>query len=191
MQFFTNTTKTEKMENYDDKIDGLEKDNVIGIPMDFEDPELSENQEKIEALTDKQKEIIEDVSEWLISKRNYKDYDIDPEFKVEKIMPLLRFIEHDEISFNDDGIVQNLRSPLELKDKKGNTVKTISKLNYKIRYKAFELNNYTKGINLAKEMNLYMDAQVGMLCNVSRSIIGKLFDTDHSLTRSIQSLYFL
>lgn len=163
----------------------------IEIPEDFLDPELSENQEKLEILSDKHKKIVADISDWLILHRNYKDYDIDSEFKVEKIMPLLKFVEHGEIVFDESGITQNLRVPIDLKNTGGEIVKQISKLQYKSRYKAFELNNYTKGINLAKDMNLYMDAQVGMLVGLSRSIIGKLYDSDHSLTRVIQTLYFL
>ncbi len=163
----------------------------IEFSEDFLDPELSENQEKLENLSEKHKKIVTDISEWLIKNRDYRDYDIDPEFKVEKIIPLLKFVEHEEIVFHEKGITQKLRVPLEMTNKAGEVQKTISKLEYKSRYKAFELNNYTKGINISKEMNLYMDAQVGMLVGYSRGIIGKLSDIDHSLTRIIQTLYFL
>lgn len=169
----------------------MENKEVIELHEDFMDPQLSENQEKIEALNDKQKKIIEKISDWLLKNRNYKEYDIDAEFKVDKLIPLLKFVEHGEIIFNENNIMQTLRIPIELKNGKGDVVKKISKLEYRIRYQAYELNNYTKGINLAKEMNLYMDAQVGMLTGIARSVIGKLYDVDHSLTRLIQSLYFL
>jgi len=167
---------------------------TIDISEDFLDSELSENQEKLENLSAKQKKIITDISGWLVKNRNYKDYDIDYEFKVDKIIPLLKFVEHGEIIFDENGITQNLRVPLNLTRLvrgKEETVKQITQLQYKSRYRASELNNYTKGINIAKEMNLYMDAQVAMLVGSSRGVIGKLFDSDHSLTRLIQSLYFL
>ncbi len=166
-------------------------ENAIIVDESYEDVQLSESQERLEELSDKQKKIVEDVSDWLIKKRNYKDYDIDAEFKVDKIIPLLKYVENGEILFNEENIVQNLRFPIELRNAKDEVVREIKSLTYKIRYRAFELNNYTKGINLSKEMNLYMDAQVGMLTGIARSIIGKLFDTDHSTTRLIQSLYFL
>lgn len=156
-----------------------------------EDVEQSEDQEKIENLSKKHKGIIEDISEWLISKRNYKPYDIDASFKADKLIPLIRFVENGEIEFHEKGITQLLRMPIEVKNAKEQVVKTINKLDYRIKYRAFELNNYTKGINLSKEMNLYMDAQVGMLTQHPRALIGKLFDVDHSSTRLIQSLYFL
>ena len=163
----------------------------IELSDDFLDVELSENQEKIEALNDKQKKIIENITEWLISKRNYKEYDIDAEFKVDKIIPLLKFIENDEVSFDDKGIIQKLRQPIEQLNTKGEVSNRITSLKYRVRYQAFELNNHTKGINISKDMNSYMDAQVAMLTGTARSIIGKLFDVDHSTTRLIQSLYFL
>ncbi len=158
---------------------------------EFEDIELSENQEKIEALTDKEKQTIQFIYDWLIKNRNYKEYDIDAEFKVDKILPLMKFVEHQEIMFNENDITQTLRFPIEQKNAKGETVKKITALTYRIRYQAYELNNYTRGINIQKEMNSYMDAQVGMLTGIGRSVIGKLYDVDHSLTRLIQSLYFL
>lgn len=167
------------------------QNNVIELHEDFMDPELSENQEKIEALTDKHKAIIESISDWLIKNRNYKEYDIDAEFKVDKLLPLIKFVDHNEIMFNETNITQKLRLPIELKNTKGDTVKKIELLTYRIRYQAYELNNYTRGINIQKEMNSYMDAQVGMLTGIGRSVIGKLYDVDHSLTRLIQSLYFL
>jgi len=166
-------------------------DDSVVIDESFEDVQFSENQEKLEELSDKQKKIVEEISDWLIKKRNYKEYDIDPEFKVDKIIPLLKYVENNEIIFNEENIIQNLRFPIELKNSKEEVVREIKSLTYRVRYRAFELNNATKGINLSKEMNLYMDAQVGMLTGIARSIIGKLFDTDHSTTRLIQSLYFL
>lgn len=183
--------KNEKIEtgNFIEELDILSYEDEV-IELD-EDIDLSEDQQKIEKLSKKQRDIVENVVDWLFEKRNYRNNDIDASFKADKIIPLIPLIEGGLITFHEKGITQKLRVPIQLLDKKGNVNKKIDVLEYRTRYQALELNQYTRGINLSKEMNLYMDAQVAVLTNNPRGLIGKLFDLDHSTTRIIQSLYFL
>jgi hypothetical protein len=153
--------------------------------------ELNENQEKLSKLSKVELEVLESIQNWLITYRKYRDYDFTEEFKVTKILPLIKFVEYKEFEFVDNAIIQHLREPVEMTDLKGNVVKKLTELKYRTRYQDFELDNYTRGINLQKEQLLYIRAQVALLTNTAKSIIGKLSDVDSNNSKLISSLYFL
>jgi hypothetical protein len=153
--------------------------------------ELTENQEKLEKLSKKELEIIESIETWLKSHRGYRDYDFTDDFKVEKLIPLIKLVEYKEFEFTDTCIIQHLRNPIEMKNKSGDTEKRITELKYKTRYQDFELQNYTKGINVSKEPMTYIAAQIAMLTGTAKSIIGKLYDVDSNNSKLISALYFL
>lgn len=153
--------------------------------------ELTENQEKLDQLSKKEIDIIESLETWLKSHRGYRDYDFTDEFKVDKLLPLIKLVEHKEFEFTDAGIIQHLRNPIELKNRSGDTEKRITELKYKTRYQDFELQNYTKGINISKEPMAYVSAQIAMLTGTAKSIIGKLYDVDSNNSKLVSALYFL
>lgn len=151
----------------------------------------TEQKERLNLLTKKELDIIESIEDWLKLNRGYKDYDFSDEFKVDKLIPLLKLIEHKEVVFNEKSITQFLRVPIEMTNKAGDVVKKITQLDYQVRYQDYELQNYTKGINISKEPMAYVAAQIAMLTNNARSVIGKLYDIDSNNTKLISALYFL
>lgn len=151
----------------------------------------SEFKEKLDLLTKSELSIIELIKNWLIENRGYKDYDFTDEFEVEKLIPLLKLVEHKELVFNENSITQILRMPIELKNRAGDVEKKITELTYRVRYQDYELQNYTKGINISKEPMAYVNAQIALLTNNARSVIGKLYDTDSNNTKLVSALYFL
>lgn len=153
--------------------------------------EFTENQEKLQQLTDEEFGIIESIESWLKTNRGYKDYDFTDEFKVDKLIPLIKFVKNKEVVFNQDSIVQVLRNSIELKNRAGDTESTISELKYRVRYQDYELQKYTKGINISKEPMAYINAQIALLTNTAKSVIGKLWDVDSNTTKLISALYFL
>ncbi len=153
--------------------------------------ELSENQEILNKLSKKELDIIESIEKWLITNRRYKDYDFTDDFKVSKIIPLLKFVEHKEIEFVENAIIQHLREPIEMTNKGGDVERKITELRYRTRYQDYELDSYTRGINIQKETMVYVRAQIALLTNTARSIIGKLSDTDSNNSKLISALYFL
>jgi len=153
--------------------------------------ELTEEEEKLSKLTKDENCIIEQIESWLKTNRGYKDYDFSPEFKVNKLIPLLKLVKHNELCFEQDSITQILRNPIEMTDKAGNVIKKITEFKYKSRYQDYELQSHVRGINLEKEPMMYVNAQIAMLTNTSKSIIGKLWDIDSNNSKLISALYFL
>ncbi len=152
---------------------------------------MKEVDAKTETLSKSDNEVIESIKDWLIANRGYKEYDFSEDFVSEKLLPLLKLVKHGEIIFGDNKITQKLRIPLEAKNSKGDTEKRITELNYKVRYQDWELQNYTKGINVSKDPMAYVTAQIAMLTDQPKGIIGKLYDVDSNNTKLISALYFL
>jgi len=153
--------------------------------------ELTDDQERLSKLSKEELEVIESIEKWLITYRKYRDYDFTDDFKVKKLIPLLKFTQHGEIEFVENGIIQNLREPIEMTDKSGNTTRKITELKYRIRYQDFELDKYTRGINIEKEAMSYVRAQIALLTDTARGIVGKMSDVDSNTSKLISSLYFL
>ena len=73
----------------------------------------------------------------------------------------------------------------------GDVTRKITELRYRTRYQDYELDSYTRGINIQKETMVYARAQIALLTNTARGIIGKLSDTDSNNSKLISALYFL
>lgn len=156
----------------------------------MESPDI-EFTEKLDKLSSSQIDTMRSIEDWLTVNRDYRDYDLSDKFRAEKLIPLIKYVDHGELVFEDNRIIQKLRKPLELTNKGGEVTKTITELSYKSRYQDYEFQSYTKGIDISKEPIKYVNAHIAMLTNQSSGIIGKLYDTDSGLTKLVSGLYFL